>query len=160
MIDYDKKKVGEYMKFITKDEKETYELGVKIGELLVPGTVLSLNGELGAGKTHFTKGIATGLCVEEYITSPSFTILNEYEGRLPLHHFDVYRIEDIDEMYEIGFDEYLYGDGICVVEWGNMVKDMLPQDTINIIINRLDDNMREIFIEENIKLNNLKGLII
>jgi tRNA threonylcarbamoyladenosine biosynthesis protein TsaE len=147
------------MKFITRDEKETYELGVELGKILLPGTVLSLNGDLGAGKTHFTKGIAVGLGIEEYITSPSFTIMNEYEGRLPLHHFDVYRIENIEEMFEIGFDEYLFGNGICVVEWGDIVKDMLPKDTINISILRLDDSVREIFIEDNTKVDNLKELI-
>lgn len=144
------------MKFITRDEKETYELGVKIGRLLKPGTVLSLNGDLGAGKTHLTKGIAAGLEVDDYITSPSFTILNEYEGRLPLHHFDVYRIDDIDEMYEIGFDEYLYGKGVSVVEWGDIVESMLPKDTIKIKIMRLDDNLREILVEDSNKIDGLE----
>lgn len=150
---------GGNMKFITRNEKETYELGIRLGEILTGGMVLSLNGDLGAGKTHFTKGIAVGLTIEDYITSPSFTILNEYEGRLPLHHFDVYRIDDIDEMYEIGFEEYLFGDGICVVEWGDIVRDMLPKDTIYVSISRLDDNTREIFIKENEKLKALEEMV-
>lgn len=159
MNDYVRLEVGENMKFITNNENETYELGVRIGTILDQGMVLSLNGDLGAGKTHFTKGIAFGLGVEDYITSPSFTILNEYEGRLPLHHFDVYRIEEIEEMYEIGFDEYLYGDGVCVVEWGEMVKELLPRNTVNIKIIRLDDNIREIFIEDNETLEKFRELI-
>lgn len=152
MYDYVKEvKVGEYMKFITRDEQETYELGVKFGKAFEKGTVLSLNGDLGAGKTHFTKGIAVGLEVEEYITSPSFTILNEYNGRIPLYHFDVYRIDDINEMYEIGIDEYLYGEGVCVIEWGDIIKDILPKDTLHVDILKSDDNTREIIIEDNTK---------
>jgi tRNA threonylcarbamoyladenosine biosynthesis protein TsaE len=143
------------MKILTKDEKGTYELGVKIGKHLKNGDVLSINGELGAGKTHMTKGIAKGLDVDDYITSPSFTILNVYEGRIPLFHFDVYRIDDIREMYDIGFDEYLYGDGVCVVEWGTIVSELLPDDTIKIYINKLDDNTREIEIL-NLPFNFLK----
>lgn len=150
---------GDCMKVITNNENETYELGKKVGRLIKPSSVISLNGDLGAGKTHFTKGLAAGLEVNEYITSPSFTILNEYEGRMPLYHFDVYRIDDIDEMYEVGFEEYLYGSGVCVVEWGDMVFDMLPEDTINIRINSFGENTREIVIEENDKLSNLREMI-
>ena len=147
------------MKFITKCEKETYELGIKLGCVLMPTTVISLNGDLGAGKTHFTKGIAVGLGVDDYITSPSFTIINEYEGRIPLYHFDVYRINDIDEMYEIGFEEYLYGDGVCVVEWGDIVKEMLPKDTINIYITTLEEDIREIKIAFSGKYVNLEEMM-
>ena len=147
------------MKIITRDEDETYKLGVLIGSIIIAGTVFSLNGDLGTGKTHFTKGLAEGLEVKDYITSPSFTILNEYEGRLKLHHFDVYRIEDISEMYEIGFEDYIDGDGVCVIEWGDMVKDLLPKDTVNIKINMVDNNTREILIEENEKLQGIKELV-
>ncbi|CDF57507.1 tRNA (adenosine(37)-N6)-threonylcarbamoyltransferase complex ATPase subunit type 1 TsaE [Thermobrachium celere] len=132
---------------VTNSERETFELGYKIGSILKKGDVISLNGDLGAGKTHLTKGIAAGLGVEDYITSPTFTIVNEYMGRLPLYHFDVYRIDDIYEMYEIGFEEYLYGDGVCVVEWGDMVEELLPKDKIYIYIKKLDDNVREVQIE-------------
>jgi tRNA threonylcarbamoyladenosine biosynthesis protein TsaE len=147
------------MKVITRDEEETYKLGVLIGSIIIPGTILSLNGDLGAGKTHFTKGLAEGLEVKDYITSPSFTILNEYEGRLTLYHFDVYRIEDISEMYEIGFEDYINGEGVCVIEWGDLVEDMLPGDTVNIRINIVDNNTREIFIKENGKLQGIKELV-
>lgn len=135
------------MKLITKNEGETYRLGKYIGERLSRGAVLSLNGDLGAGKTHMTKGIAEGMGIKDYITSPSFTILNTYDGVIPLYHFDVYRIDDIREMYEIGFDEYLYGDGVCVIEWGDMVKEMLPEKYINLTIVKLEDDIREIEIQ-------------
>nr|WP_027308175.1 tRNA (adenosine(37)-N6)-threonylcarbamoyltransferase complex ATPase subunit type 1 TsaE [Caloramator sp. ALD01] len=135
------------MTFVTNNERETFELGYKIGTKLKKGDVISLNGDLGAGKTHLTKGIAAGLGVDDYITSPTFTIVNEYMGRLPFYHFDVYRIDDIYEMYEIGFDEYLYGDGVCVVEWGDMVEELLPKDKIYIYIKKLDDSIREVQIK-------------
>ncbi|MCX7694666.1 MAG: tRNA (adenosine(37)-N6)-threonylcarbamoyltransferase complex ATPase subunit type 1 TsaE [Caloramator sp.] len=131
---------------ITNNERETFELGYKIGTMLKKGDVISLNGDLGAGKTNLTKGIAAGLGVDDYITSPTFTIVNEYTGRLPFYHFDVYRIDDIYEMYEIGFDEYLYGDGVCVVEWGDMVDELLPKDKKYIYIKKLEDNVREVQI--------------
>lgn len=134
------------MKLIVKNESETYKLGKYIGERLSRGAVLSLNGDLGAGKTHMTKGIAEGMGIKDYITSPSFTILNTYDGVIPLYHFDVYRIDDIREMYEIGFDEYLYGDGVCVIEWGNMVSELLPENHINVTIVKLEDDMRGIEI--------------
>ncbi len=134
------------MKVIVNNEGETYRLGKYIGERLPKGAVLSLNGDLGAGKTHMTKGIAEGMGIKDYITSPSFTILNTYNGEVPLYHFDVYRIEDIREMYEIGFDEYLYGDGVCVIEWGNMVTELLPEDAIKLFIVKLEDDVREIDI--------------
>ncbi|WP_291966061.1 tRNA (adenosine(37)-N6)-threonylcarbamoyltransferase complex ATPase subunit type 1 TsaE [Caloramator sp.] len=139
------------MTFVTNNERETFELGYKIGTKLKKGDVISLNGDLGAGKTHLTKGIAAGLGVDDYITSPTFTIVNEYMGRLPFYHFDVYRIDDIYEMYEIGFDEYLYGDGVCVVEWGDMVEELLPKNKIYIYIKKLDDSIREV------QINGLEG---
>lgn len=139
-------KAGVHMKIITRSEEETMEVGARIGEKLKSGDVISLNGDLGAGKTHITKGIAKGLGVNDYITSPTFIIVNEYEGRIPLYHFDVYRINDIDEMYEIGFDEYLYGKGVCIVEWGEIVKELLPEYSIKIDIFKIDDNTREIVI--------------
>lgn len=134
------------MKLITNSEKETLELGRLIGTKLKAGDVLSLDGDLGAGKTYMTKGIAEGMGIRDYITSPTFTILNIYEGDLTLYHFDVYRIDDPREMEEIGFDEYLYGDGVCVVEWGSIVSELLPEDTIDVHIKKLDDDVREIEI--------------
>lgn len=141
------------MNFKTFSVEETIELGEKLGKILSLGDVVTLNGDLGAGKTHFTKGIARGLGIDECVTSPTFTIVNEYKGRLPLYHFDVYRIDDIYEMYEIGFEEYLYGEGVCIIEWSNIVKDILPKDTIDILINRIDDNTRLISIESSKKLD-------
>lgn len=135
------------MEFKTFSVEETIKLGEEIGKYLKKGDILTLNGDLGAGKTHFTKGIGKGLEVEECITSPTFTIVSEYMGRLPLYHFDVYRIQDIYEMYEIGFEEYLYGDGVCVIEWSDNIKELLPKDTIDILINRIDDNERLISID-------------
>lgn len=137
----------------TYSTEETIALGERLGKCLEKGDVVTLNGDLGAGKTHFTKGIAKGLNVDDYITSPTFTIVNEHKGRVPLYHFDVYRIDDIYEMYEIGFEEYLYGEGVCIVEWSDKVKDMLPKDTIDIIISVIDDNTREFKIISKKDLN-------
>ena len=114
------------------------------------GTVICLRGDLGAGKTAFVQGFARGLGIEEYITSPTFTIVNVYEsGRLPLYHFDVYRISNSDEMYEIGYEEYVYGDGISIIEWPQLIEDILPDTRyeINILKNMdIDENYREIEI--------------
>lgn len=148
------------MKFITKSAEETSRLGKIIGEKLKQGDIISLNGDLGAGKTHMTKGLAEGLGVFDYITSPTFTIVNEYEGRLPLYHFDVYRIDDIQEMYEIGFDEYLFGKGVSIIEWGDIVKELLPENTIHIDIKIVDDTTREINIEDKGSLSDLKEMEI
>ncbi len=148
------------MRIVTRSEEETLKIGIRIGEKLKSGDVIALNGELGAGKTHITKGIAKGLGVEDYITSPTFIIVNEYEGRIPLYHFDVYRINDVDEMYEIGFDEYLYGSGVCIVEWGKIVEELLPEYAIKIDIIKIDENTREIIINENGNLKLLEGVVI
>ncbi|WDU82547.1 tRNA (adenosine(37)-N6)-threonylcarbamoyltransferase complex ATPase subunit type 1 TsaE [Caloramator sp. Dgby_cultured_2] len=143
------------MKVKSNSQEMTFEIGLKIAKLLKQGDVISLNGDLGAGKTHLVKGIAKGLEVHEDITSPTFTIVNEYDGKMPLYHFDVYRISDISELYEIGFEEYIYGEGVSVIEWGNLVEELLPDYTIKINIRILDDNTREIEI-----LNFNKELIL
>ena len=148
------------MRIITKSEEETLRIGSVIGERLKPGDIINLNGELGAGKTHITKGIARGLGVDDYITSPTFIIVNQYEGRIPLYHFDVYRINDIDEMYEIGFDEYLYGNGVCIVEWGNIVDELLPGSAIRIDINKIDDTTREIVVDDRNSLGLEEGMMV
>ena len=104
-----------------ENEKATSSLGEKIGNILFPGAILCLNGDLGAGKTALTKSIALGLGIREDITSPTFTIVNEYEdGRLKLNHFDVYRIGSSDEMYDIGFEEYIASEGVCIIEWSQI----------------------------------------
>jgi tRNA threonylcarbamoyladenosine biosynthesis protein TsaE len=147
------------MEITTRSEEETLRLGEIIGGNLKPGDIISLNGDLGAGKTHITKGIAKGLGVEDYITSPTFIIVNEYEGKIPLYHFDVYRINDIHEMFEIGFDEYLYGRGACVVEWGEIVEELLPDKTVNITIKKIDDNTRKVIIDDG-NMEFLKGVVL
>ena len=115
--------------------QEVTEYGIRLGEEAMPGQVIALTGDLGAGKTTLTKAIARGLGVSEMITSPTFTIVKEYRsGRLPLFHFDVYRIGDIDEMYELGYEEYFYGDGLCVIEWADLIEELIPEDALRISI--------------------------
>ena len=117
--------------------EDTYNFGRMLGEKVPAGTVICLSGELGTGKTLFSKGFAKGLSVDEPIVSPTFTIVQEYkDGRLPLYHFDTYRIVDPYEMDEIGFDDYLYGDGICLIEWPEMVEELLPEKRIEIKITK------------------------
>lgn len=147
MADNSKVKVYRYESWSSED---TEKLGYKVGLQLLPGEVVCLDGDLGAGKTAFTKGLSKAFDVEELVTSPTFTIVNEYKGRIPVYHFDVYRINDIDELYEIGFDEYIYGEGISVIEWADKIKDTLPFSYIQILIRKnLDkgDDYREILIE-------------
>ena len=118
-----------------KNEEETKEFGLKIGQEAVPGQVIGLIGDLATGKTTLTKYIARGLGVEENISSPTFMIVREYHGgRMPLYHFDVYRIGDPEELFDIGADEYFDGDGLCVVEWADMVMPQLPEDSMFICI--------------------------
>ena len=130
-------------------EQETQRLGEAIGRAAVPGLVVALIGDLGTGKTTLTKSIAKGLGVTETVTSPTFNIIREYRsGRLPLFHFDVYRIADPDEMYELGYEEYFYGDGICVVEWADLIEELLPEDAVIIHIERgASEEEREYRIE-------------
>ena len=130
-------------------EKETERIGEAIGRASEPGTVVALIGDLGTGKTTLTKSIARGLGVTETVTSPTFNIIREYKtGRIPLYHFDVYRIGDPDEMFELGYEEYFYGDGICVVEWADIIEELLPEDAVIICIERgADEEEREYRIE-------------
>ncbi len=121
----------------THSEKETFELGKTLGEKAKPGDVFTLEGDLGVGKTIFTKGFAAGLQIEEAISSPTFTIVQVYEsGRLPFYHFDVYRIGDVEEMDEIGFEDYVYGDGVSMIEWANLIEEILPGNCRNILIEK------------------------
>ena len=130
-------------------EQETEQIGEAIGRASEPGTVVALIGDLGTGKTTLTKSIARGLGVTETVTSPTFNIIREYKsGRIPLYHFDVYRIGDPDEMFELGYEEYFYGDGICVVEWADIIEELLPEDAVIIRIERgADEEEREYKIE-------------
>ena len=121
----------------TRSPEETFELGKKIGEAAKPGQVYTLNGDLGVGKTVFTQGVAAGLGITEHVSSPTFTIVQVYEeGRLPFYHFDVYRIGDIEEMEEIGYDDYFFGEGICLIEWAELIRDILPEKRIEITIEK------------------------
>lgn len=121
---------------ILKNEQETEAFGLKLAESLKPGDIIALMGDLGAGKTTLSKAIARGLGIRDTITSPTFTIVCEYDsGRLPLYHFDVYRIHDSEELFEIGFEEYLHKKGVCLIEWANLLEDgMLPDEIIRINI--------------------------
>ena len=111
----------------TTSAKETFEAGYRLAQSVHPGQIYCLNGDLGVGKTVFTQGFAKGLGIEEPINSPTFTIVQEYhEGRLPLYHFDVYRIGDIEEMDEIGYEDYFYGEGVCLIEWAGLIRELLP----------------------------------
>ena len=134
---------------ITKSAAETRALGEKLAARLRPGDVLLLEGDLGAGKSELTRGIAKGLGVAETVTSPSFTILNVYEsGRYPLYHFDWYRLESSEELYELGMDEFLGGDGIAVVEWPGRCPDAVPEGAVRIRMTAAGDNERIIESEE------------
>ena len=125
------------MRIDSNSEKETFELGVKIGEKAKAGEVYTLIGDLGVGKTVFTQGVAAGLGIDEPVNSPTFTILQVYdEGRLPFYHFDVYRIGDEAEMDEIGFEEYVYGDGVCFIEWADLIKGIIPKKHTRIEIKK------------------------
>ncbi len=114
-------------KIVTHSEQKTIQAGVQFAQQLTSGSVVALFGDLGSGKTRFAKGISHGLGVKENVTSPTFTIVNEHlDGRLPLYHFDFYRLKTISELNEIGFDEYIFGDGVCVLEWADMIQTKLP----------------------------------
>ena len=121
----------------TNSAKETFELGKRLGEKAVAGQIYTLNGDLGTGKTVFTQGVAVGLGIKEPVNSPTFTIVQVYEeGRLPLYHFDVYRIGDIEEMDEIGYEDYVYGEGVSLIEWANLIEEILPEHFTEIKIEK------------------------
>ena len=136
--------------------KETSELGEKIGQMAKPGMVISLTGDLGVGKTVFTQGLAKGLGIEEPVNSPTFTIVQVYEeGRLPLYHFDVYRIGDIEEMDEIGYEDYFYGEGVCLIEWADLIREILPEQMCRVTIEK---NLEKGFDYRKITLEGFKGI--
>ena len=121
----------------THSAEETFALGQRIGLEALPGQVYTLIGDLGVGKTVFTQGFAKGLGVTEHVNSPTFTIVQEYEeGRLPFYHFDVYRIGDIEEMEEIGYDDYFFGEGVCLIEWAELIEELIPEGAISITIEK------------------------
>ena len=137
------------MRYVTNSEEETEALGARLAAVLTPGTVVAFTGDLGAGKTAFTRGLARGLGVTDRVTSPTFTIVNEYEGgRLPLFHFDMYRLGSSEELFGIGWEDYLARGGVCAVEWSENVEDALEEDAVRVDIRRGDgEDWRVIAIE-------------
>lgn len=133
------------LKITTNSPEETYNLGKKIGPLLSPGDIVNLEGDLGAGKTLLVKGIAHALgVVQDEVTSPTFTLINEYDGRIPLYHFDVYRLNNPAELEDIGYEEYFYGLGVTVVEWGNLIVEYFPDEYLQISLEKLTEDGREL----------------
>ncbi len=135
------------LKFITHSAEQTQKVGISIGKLAEPGDLFLLIGDLGAGKTCLTQGIAYGLDIQEYTLSPSFVIMRELHGRLPLYHMDFYRLENIAEISDLGLDDYLFGKGVCVIEWANRGLTVLPEDHLLIGIDYLAENERSFVIE-------------
>lgn len=139
------------MEYDSYSSDDTFNLGRKIGENARQGQIICLNGDLGVGKTVFTQGFAKGLGIAEPVSSPTFTILQVYEdGRMPLYHFDVYRITDIDEMNEIGYDDYFFGEGVCLIEWPELILEIIPDDAIKVTIEKNLDrgfDFRKIMID-------------
>lgn len=140
------------MVYETYSADETFALGKRIGEQAQPGQIYTLNGDLGVGKTVFTQGFAKGLGIDEPVNSPTFTILQIYEeGRLPLYHFDVYRIGDPEEMDEIGYEDCFFGEGVCLIEWAERIEELLPENIIKVMIEKdLEKGFdyRRIFVEQ------------
>ena len=135
------------MEFLTNSPEETEAVGKRLGKVLTPGAVIAYQGDLGAGKTAFTRGVALGLGAKEPVTSPTYTIVNEYlSGKYPLFHFDMYRLASSDDLFDIGWDDYLDRGGICAVEWSENVDDAM-EDAITITIEKLGEDSRQIPIE-------------
>lgn len=134
--------------------EQTFELGKKLGQKALKGDIYCIKGDLGVGKTVFTKGVAAGLGIKEDITSPTFTIVNVYEGKFTLYHFDVYRIGSIEQMEDIGYEEMFFGDGICIIEWAEIVKEIIPKEAIWIEIQKdfnKGEDYRKITIKGDLK---------
>ena len=128
------------LRVVTYAPDQTRSLGKKLGSLIDGSFLITLSGELGAGKTTFTQGLARGLEITRNVTSPTFTLMKSYKGRLPLYHIDAYRLEDIDQ--DLGFEEYVDGDGVCVIEWSNFIEDVLPEERLSINLTISDDDSR------------------
>ena len=143
------------MEFITNSPQETENLGAALGKILKPGTILAYRGDLGAGKTAFTRGLARGLGYKEPVTSPTYTIVNEYlGGRLPLFHFDMYRLASSDDLWDIGWEDYLERGGVCAVEWSENVRDAM-EDAVIVCIQKLGEEKRKITITGGVDLEDL-----
>jgi tRNA threonylcarbamoyladenosine biosynthesis protein TsaE len=134
------------MIYFSNSEKETFSLGVKLSEKVKPGDIFLIEGALGVGKSVLIRGFAKGLGVEESIPSPSFTLVNEYQGKYPIYHFDFYRINDPFELYELGFEDYIYSQGISFIEWPSKGEDLMPTEAIKVNIAITDDGKRQIEI--------------
>ena len=135
------------LNLVTESPEETQRLGARLGKLAQVGDVLLLVGGLGAGKTCLTQGIAWGLDIEGYATSPSFVVVNQYQGRLPLYHIDLYRLDRLEEVIELGLDDYLYGRGVCVVEWAEKALDMFPKEHLLVEMSYLSDTSRNLVLK-------------
>ena len=135
------------MKIITKSEKETQEAGSELVKTLAPGSVVAMYGDLGAGKTAFVRGMTRGLGINFPVSSPTFNVVNEYPGEVPLFHFDMYRLGSADELFDIGWDDYLERGGICAVEWSENVEEAFEPGTVKVTISKLGDSEREITVE-------------
>ena len=132
----------ESLEVVTCSSEETKKIASKLASLLSAGTLITLSGQLGAGKTTFTQGLALCLNIKKHVTSPTFTLLKIYNGDLPLYHIDAYRLEGIDQ--DLGFDEYIDGDGVCVIEWSNFIENILPEECLNIEFNILENDDRKL----------------
>ena len=136
------------MKINLRNECETIKLGEQIAEAVKPGMTIAMVGDLGAGKTTMSRAIIQALGVDEPVTSPTFTIVNEYEGNLPIYHFDVYRLSDVSELQEIGYEEYINGNGVCIIEWANLIAEELPLDSVIVTLKYSEDTLtRDCYVE-------------
>ncbi|MEW6685116.1 MAG: tRNA (adenosine(37)-N6)-threonylcarbamoyltransferase complex ATPase subunit type 1 TsaE [Candidatus Edwardsbacteria bacterium] len=131
-------------KIITSSPEQTVELGKRLGGTLKPGDFVALIGELGSGKTTFIQGLGKGLGVSSVMTSPTFIIISEYKGDLPVYHFDLYRLKDLEELFNLGYEEYFYGDGVAIIEWAEKVESLLPEKRLEVRLKYLSDREREI----------------
>ncbi len=141
----------------SKSLLETEKVGEELGRALVPGAVVLLIGELGSGKTTMIKGLARGLGIKELVTSPTFKLIGEYQGRLPLYHFDLYRLKGIKEVEELGFEEYIYGTGVTVIEWAEKIRPLWPANRIEVHLKIVSEKEREISIEDFSKKTDKRG---
>jgi len=132
------------MEIISGSPEQTQKIGKKLGQIAKPGDVILLTGDLGAGKTCLTQGIAWGLDIDEFAASPSFTIMREHYGRLPLYHVDFYRLDSIDDIYDLGIDDYLFGNGLCVIEWAEKGMELMPEERLLIEIEYVAENERKL----------------
>ena len=134
------------MTYVTNSPAETEALGQRLAETLQPGDVIAYTGDLGAGKTAFVRGMAQGLGISQRVTSPTFTIVNEYQGRIPLFHFDMYRLPDADALFDIGWEDYLAREGLCAVEWSENILDALPPGTLYVKLDKRSETHRHITV--------------